>query len=117
VLELRADALLVAQPVRQVLYLQLELVQRRVLLLQLGAQLQLDLLRLSEALGPERERAPELGLVEPLRLKLLDQIRLFLSLLRQLRAHLALTLLHLPERRQIVLVTIISLRPQRAHLI
>ena len=41
--------------------------------------------RAREALGPERERAPELGLVEPLRLKLLDQIRLFLSLLRQLR--------------------------------
>jgi hypothetical protein len=117
VLELRADALLVAQPVRQVLHLQLELVHRQVLLLQLAAQLQLDLLRLSEALGPERESTPELGLVEPLRLKLLDQIRLFVSLLRQLRCQLALTLLHVLKRRQIVLVTIISLRPQRAHLI
>ena len=80
-----------------------------VLLLQLAAQPKLNLLRLCEALGPERESTPELGLVEPLRLELLDKIRVLLSLLLQLRCQLALTLLHLLERPQVVLVTVISL--------
>eukprot|EP00964_Phaeocystis_antarctica_P150600 scaffold118038_cov66-Phaeocystis_antarctica.AAC.2 len=117
VLELRADALLVAQPVREVLHLQLELVHCHVLLLEFAAQCKLDLLRLCEALRPERKRTPELGLVEPLRLELLDQVGLLLSLLLQLRRLLGLTLLDLLERRQVVLVTVICLRPQGADLI